>query len=87
MVCLGFEPGRIAGADKTTELWQPPLSNYLFCFFKNGPAPASFCLFSFFTNTILQKKNSRLQRDLTRIVGVESEHAVYLTTTTAHQIN
>ena len=30
--------------------------------YKNGPTPASFCLFSFFSNTILQK-NCRLQRD------------------------
>ena len=31
-------------------------------FYKNGPSPASFCLFSFFSNN-LQNKNCRLQRD------------------------
>ena len=31
-------------------------------FFKIGPTPASFCLFSFFSTTILQK-NCRLQRE------------------------
>ena len=31
-------------------------------FFINGPTPASFCLFSFFSTQIVQK-NNRLQRD------------------------
>ena len=30
---------------------------------KNGPTPASFCLFSFFSNTNVYRKNGRLQRD------------------------
>ena len=46
---------------------------------KNGPNPASFCLFSFFSNKIVQK-NCRIR---TRIVGVEGERADHLTTTTA----
>ena len=41
-----------------------------------------FCLFSFFSITILQK-NCRPQQIRTRIVGVEGEHADHLTTTTA----
>ena len=35
--------------------------NYHF-FFLNGPTPASFCLCSFFSNTIFTEKNYRLQR-------------------------
>ena len=35
---------------------------YINCFFLNGPTPASFCLFSFLSTTILQK-NCRPQRD------------------------
>ena len=48
---------------------------------KNGPTPASFCLFSFFSITILQKIVD-LSGIWTRIVGVEGEHADHLTTTT-----
>ena len=43
-----------------------------------------FVLFSFFSITILQKIVD-LSGIRTRIVGVESEHADHLTTTTAHQ--
>ena len=32
-------------------------------FLQNGPTPASFCLFPFFSNTNCAEKNCRLQRD------------------------
>ena len=58
-------------------------SSWLFySFLKNGPTRPLFCLFSFFSITILQK-NCRPQQIRTRIVGVEGEHADHLTTTTA----
>ena len=55
-------------------------------FLKNGPTRPLFCLFSFFSITILQK-NCRPQQIRTRIVGVEGEHADHLTTTTAQCSN
>ena len=39
------------------------LTSLYFSFFK-GPTPASFCLFSFFSNANFTEKNSRLQQDL-----------------------
>ena len=48
-------------------------------FFNKWANPDLF-IFSFFSNTILQKKFSVIQ---TGIVGVEGEHANHLTTTTA----
>ena len=39
------------------------LTSLYFSFFK-GPTPASFCLFSFFSNANFTEKNCRLQRDL-----------------------
>ena len=51
------------------------------CFFlKSWPL---FCLFSFFSNTMLQKTVS-FSGIRTRIVGIEGKHADHLTTTTAH---
>ena len=38
---------RIVGANKTTELWRPPINPKTL---KNGPIPASFCLFSSFSH-------------------------------------
>ena len=48
----------------------------------NGPIPASFCLFSFFSNTNFIEKNLDVSRIRTRIVGVEGEHTYHFTTTT-----
>ena len=43
-----------------------------FClFFKNGPTPASFCLFSFFSNTNFTEKTVGVSGIRTRIVEVE----------------
>ena len=59
---------------------------YQFCneivFFlkKVGQLRPLFCLFSFFSNTILQK-NCRLRGIRTRIVEVEGEHSDHLTIT------
>ena len=53
---------------------------YIVHFIKIRPTPASFCLISFFSNTILQKNLIGIR---TQIVGVEGEHADHLTTTTA----
>ena len=53
-------------------------------FFLNGPTPASFCVFSFFSITILQKILD-LSGIRKRIVGVEGEHADHMTTTTARR--
>ena len=52
-------------------------------FSKNGPATASFCLFSFFSNTNFTEKTVGFSGIQTRIVGVEGDHAEHLTTTTA----
>ena len=54
--------------------------------FKNVPTPASFYLFSFFSNRTLQK-NCRLQRDSNSDRWIEGEYADHLTTTTATKIN
>ena len=51
-------------------------------FFKKLASPASFCLFSFFSNK-LQNKTVDFSEIRTRIDRVEGEHADYLTTTTA----
>ena len=52
----------------------------------NGPIPACFCLFSFFSNFPAQilKKTVCFSGIRTRIVRVEGEDADHLTTTTAH---
>ena len=47
--------------------------------FWNGPTPAPFCLFSFFSNTNFTEK-------LHVSAGLEGEHADHLTTTTALKI-
>ena len=47
----------------------------------NGPTPASFCLFSFFSNTNFTEKTVGFSEIRTRIVGVEGEHVDHLTTT------
>ena len=51
-------------------------------FLKNGPTPASFCLFLFFSNSILQKIVD-IRGIRTQTVGVKGVHADHLTTTTA----
>ena len=53
--------------------------------FKRGPSPGSFCLFSFFSNTILQKTVG-FSGIRTRIVRVEGEQAHHLTTVTAPRL-
>ena len=52
-------------------------------FYKSGSTKASFCLFLFFSNTLLQKKTIGFSGIQTRIIGVEGEHADHLTTITA----
>ena len=47
---------------------------------------ASFCLFSFFSNTNLTEKTVYFSRIRTQIVGIEGEYADYLTTTTAAMV-
>ena len=54
--------------------------------FKNGPTPASFCLFSFFSNTNLAEKTVDVSGIRTRIVGVEVKCTDHLTTTTAQAL-
>ena len=51
-------------------------------FLKNEPTPASFCLFSFFSNTNFTENTLDIRGIRTRIIGVEGEHADHLTTTT-----
>ena len=53
----------------------------------NGPIPASFCFFSFFSHFQAQilKKTVCFSGIRTRIVRVEGEDADRLTTTTAHE--
>ena len=58
-----------------------------FFFKKNGPTPASFCLFLFFSNTIFTEKTADISGIGTRIVRVEGEHADHLTTTMALPIS
>ena len=62
--------------------WSCCLSHFLK---KNGPTPASFCLFLFFSNTIFTEKTADISGIGTRIVRVEGEHADHLTTTMARQ--
>ena len=52
-------------------------------FLKNGPTPAAFCLFSFFSNTNYAEKGVGFRGIQTRSAGVEGENADHLTTTTA----
>ena len=52
---------------------------------KYGPIPASFCLFSFLTNSNFTEKAEGVSRIRTRIVKVESKHADLLTTTRPQQ--
>ena len=60
-------------------VWRTPLP----WSFKNGPTPASFCLFSFFTNTNFTDITVGFSGIWTRIVGVEGKLADHLTTTKA----
>ena len=53
-------------------------------FFQKGPNPASFCLFSFFSNKNFTEKTVGFSGIRTWIVGVERKHADHLTTNTAH---
>ena len=48
---------------------------------KNGPTPASFCLFSFLSNTDFTEKTVGVSRIRTRIVVVEGKHTDNVTTT------
>ena len=48
---------------------------------KNGPTPASYCLFCLFSSNIVQKKIADFSRIRIRIVGVEDKHTVHKTTT------
>ena len=48
-----------------------------------GPTPASFCLFSLFSNTNFTEKTG-FSKIRTRIVGAEGEHVDHLSTTTAY---
>ena len=59
---------------------------YNVVFLKNGPTPASYCLFSFFSNTKFTEKPVSFSEIRTRIVRVEGEQTDHLTTTTAHGI-
>ena len=43
-------------------------------FLKNGPTPASFCLFSFFSDTTLTEKTEDVSGIRTRIVGIEGKY-------------
>ena len=51
--------------------------------FSNGPIPASFCLFSFFSNTNCTEKAVGFSRIRTRIVRVDGEQVDHLTTAPA----
>ena len=55
-------------------------------FIKNGPTPATFCLFSSFLNTIFTEKTVDYSGIRIRIDGVEGEHAHHLTTTKAQKL-
>ena len=55
-------------------------THLVFSFFKNGPTPATFCLFSFFSNTNFTDKTVGFSGIWTQIVGVEGKHADRLTT-------
>ena len=54
-----------------------------YLYFLNGATPASFCLFSFFSNTNFTEKTVDFSGIQTWIVGGEGEHTDHLTTTTA----
>ena len=54
-------------------------------FLKNGPTPASFCLFSFFSIINFTEKTVGFSGIRTRIVRLEGEFADHLTTTTTAQ--
>ena len=58
----------------------------LYLALKNGPTPASFCLFSFFSNSNFTEKTVGFSGIRTRIVGVKSEHADHETTTTFYLV-
>ena len=64
-----------------TLLRRQSFSLFFISFFRSGPTPASFCLFSFYSNTILQK-NVGFSGIRTRIFRVVGKHADHLTTTT-----
>ena len=49
----------------------------------NGTCPASFCLFTFFSNTNFTEKNSRRQRDTNSDRRTDGKHTDHLTTVTA----
>ena len=68
------------GKDKLQDLKHSWLQSY---FLKNGPTPASFCLFSFFLITNFTDKPVGFSRIWTRIVEIEVEQADHLTTTMA----
>ena len=51
----------------------------------NGPTPASFCLFSFFSNTNFTEKTVCLCGLRTQTVGEEDAHTYHLTTITSAQ--
>ena len=70
---------------KNTELFIL-LPRNLFHEIFNGPTPASFCLFSFFSNTNLAEKTVDVSGIRTRIVGVEVKYTDHLTTTTAQAL-
>ena len=53
----------------------------------NVPIPASFDLFSFFSNTIFTQKTEGFRKIPTRIVGLEGKHAYNVNTTTAQLLN
>ena len=56
----------------------------LYLALKNGPTPASFCLFSFFSNSNFTEKTLDVSGIRTRIVGVEGKYADHWTTNTTH---
>ena len=71
---------RVSRQDKTRcKIFSNPADQIVFL--KNGPTPASFSFFS--SKNFTEKTVYLLQGDLNTIVGVEGEHAGYLTTTTA----
>ena len=74
------------------EIWSPNFfgasffvnrSSYRYLAFKKWTNPASFCLFSYFSNTNFTEKTVGFSGIRTRIVGVVGKHPDHLTTTTA----
>ena len=53
------------------------ISVYIFVFQWNGPNPASFCSFSFFSDSIFKRKIIDFGWIQTQIVGVEGKNADY----------